>query len=82
MLALVLALLLAGAAARAAVGGCRRIPAVFPAGCLHPAAATGPHPGGGRGLRGPDGDPAPQVSLFFLATFVCLVKMLPVYFLS
>lgn len=81
MLTLVLALLLAGAAARAAIGGRCPIPAVFPAGCLQPTTATAPHPGGGRGLRGPDRDPAFQVSAFPRLTFACVVKMLPTYLL-
>lgn len=65
---LVLVLLLVGAASCAAAGGRSSLPALLPAGGLHAAAATAAHPGSSRGLRGPDGDPGGDVSLFsFLA---------------
>lgn len=64
----VLVLLLAGAAAGAAAGGGRPVPAALPAlrgGAIAPPPAAA-HPGGGRGLRDPDGGPADQVSRCFL----------------
>lgn len=65
--ALVLALLLVGAAACAAAGGRSSLPAAFLAGSLHPAATTAaaPHSGSSCGLRDRDRDPVAEVSLFF-----------------
>lgn len=73
--ALVLALLLLGAAACADAGGRSALPAVFLAGRLHPDAAAAPHPGSSCGLRDPDGDAVAEVSLVFV--LVCSIVTLP-----